>query len=166
MEQLSDLIGLSLPSDLLHVQEFRNGRVNEDVVATAHAGESKSKRLRQGLNLGKPQIVRRRPFVGPLLGSFVAGELRRQSSWSEARPSWRRSPARPSSGGSCSTSGGRRSRSDRSSPPCPWTPSGDGADGGVGDRGRAVRLLSASAETERPDERLSLEFDGNRWALG
>ena len=44
----------------------------------------------------------------------------------------RRAPARPSSGGSCSTSGGRRSRSGRSSPPCPWMPSGDGADGGVG----------------------------------
>jgi len=56
IHELSDLIWLGLPIDILQVDQFPYLRMSEDVVAAAYARESKSKSFREQANVTERDI--------------------------------------------------------------------------------------------------------------
>ena len=59
LKQRPDLVGLGLPVHVLKVHEFGHGRMDEDMVATADPGETKTERLCEGARFSEPDVVRR-----------------------------------------------------------------------------------------------------------
>ncbi len=58
VKQLPDLLGFHLALHFLKIQELRDIRMGEDVVASLYALDTKSKRFRQPQKIAKPHIVR------------------------------------------------------------------------------------------------------------
>jgi hypothetical protein len=73
LEQLPDLVWLSLASNFLEVQEFGDSRVDEDVMAAVDARQAKPKRLREGPGLGEPEVVRRCKGLLEKFSRFIQG---------------------------------------------------------------------------------------------
>ena len=59
LKQLPDLVGLGLPMHVLKVHELGHGRMDEDMVATADAGETKTEGLCGDARFSVPDVVRR-----------------------------------------------------------------------------------------------------------
>lgn len=56
-KELTDLVRLRLPTHLLQVEDLRESRVDEDVVASAGAPLLEAQRLRQPAHLREPDVA-------------------------------------------------------------------------------------------------------------
>ncbi len=60
LEQLLDLVRLGLSMNFLEIEELRDPRVYEDVVAPAYSADTEPESLSERSGLGEPEVVRGR----------------------------------------------------------------------------------------------------------